>query len=96
MRPRFLADADFNHKIVVGLRRKEPMIDFLGARTGGVIGLSDPEVIANAAKHGRILVSHDRKTMPGHYPDFARHNRVQGSSSSRRISKLAPPSRTCC
>ena len=27
MRPRFQADADFNHKIVVGLRRREPAFD---------------------------------------------------------------------
>jgi hypothetical protein len=30
MRPRFLADADFNRKIVVGLRRREPAVDFMG------------------------------------------------------------------
>ena len=29
MRPRFRADADFNQKIVVGLRRREPSVDFL-------------------------------------------------------------------
>ena len=28
MRPRFQADADFNQKIVLGLRRREPVIDF--------------------------------------------------------------------
>src|SRR5580658_8313813 len=70
MRPRFLADADFNHKIVVGLRRREPSVDFRDARDGGVIGLPDPEVIRVASELGRILVSHDRKTMPGHFARF--------------------------
>ena len=28
MRPRFLADADFNQKMVTGLRRREPTVDF--------------------------------------------------------------------
>jgi hypothetical protein len=70
MRPRFLADADFNHKIVVGLRRREPSLDFAGAHDGGVVGLRDPEVIGLAAASGRILVSHDRKTMPGHFARF--------------------------
>jgi Domain of unknown function (DUF5615) len=70
MRPRFLADADLNHKIVVGLRRREPSIDFVGAREGGVVGLSDPEVIGVAADSGRILVSHDRETMAGHFSRF--------------------------
>ena len=37
MQPRFQADADFNHKIVLGIRRREPAIDFRDAREGGVI-----------------------------------------------------------
>ena len=70
MRPRFQADADFKYKIVVGLRRQEPAVDFLGAHEGGVVGLSDPEVLSIATKSRRILVSHDRKTMPGHFKRF--------------------------
>jgi hypothetical protein len=70
MRPRFLADADFNHKIAVGLRRREPTVDFIDADDGAVIGLPDPDVIGVAAESGRILVSHDRKTMPGHFARF--------------------------
>jgi len=67
MRPRFQADADFNQKIVAGLRRREPAIDFRSARDGGVIGRPDPEVLAQAASDDRVLVSHDRQTMPGHF-----------------------------
>jgi hypothetical protein len=70
MRPRFQADADFNHKVVVGLRRRELSVDFLSAREGGVVGFPDPDVLAIAAGAGRILVSHDRKTMPGHFARF--------------------------
>jgi hypothetical protein len=70
MRPRFLADADFNHKIAVGLRRRESTIDFMDADDGAVIGLPDPDVISVAAESGRILVSHDRKTMPSHFARF--------------------------
>jgi Domain of unknown function (DUF5615) len=77
MRPRFLADADFNHKIAVGLRRREPSVDLLSAHDGGVVGLPDPDVISVAAESGRILVSHDRKTMPGH---FARFRETRSSS----------------
>ena len=36
MRPRFQADADFNNKIVTGLYRREPSVDFLNAQEGGV------------------------------------------------------------
>ena len=77
MRPRFQADADFNHKIAVGLRRRKPTIDFLGAHEGGVIALPDSDVIGAAAESGRVLVSHHRKTMPGH---FARFRETRSSS----------------
>ena len=30
----------------------------------------DPEVLGIAAGYGRILISHDRKTMPGHFTRF--------------------------
>jgi hypothetical protein len=70
MRPRFQADADFNHKIVLGLRRREPSIDFLSAQDGGVVGVTDPDVLRIAAESGRILVSRDRKTMPSHFARF--------------------------
>jgi hypothetical protein len=67
MRPRFQADADFNHKVILGLRRRDPAIDFQDAHAGGVIGLPDTEVLSIAAELGRILVSHDRRTMPAQF-----------------------------
>jgi hypothetical protein len=70
MTPRFQADADFNQRIVLGLRRREPAIDFRDARGGGLIGVADPMVLRIAAESGRILVSHDRKTMPEHLERF--------------------------
>jgi len=76
MRPRFQADADFNHKIIVGLRRREPSVDFLTAQEGDVIGLADPDVLRVASEATRILVSHDRKTMPRHFAKF-----IEGRSS---------------
>jgi hypothetical protein len=70
MTPRFQADADFNQKIVLGLRRREPAVDFRDAHEGGVIGAPDLDVIRIAAESGRVLVSHDRKTMPAHFARF--------------------------
>lgn len=70
MTPRFQADADFNQRIVLGLRRREPAIDFQDARDGHVIGASDPTVLRTAAESGRILISHDRATMPAHFARF--------------------------
>jgi hypothetical protein len=56
MKPRFLADADFNEKIILGLLRREPTIDFQTASQGDVIGRPDPEVLAIAARENRILI----------------------------------------
>jgi len=70
MRPRFQADADFNQKIVLGLRRRERAVDFQDAHAAGVIGLPDPDVLHKAADLGRTLISHDRKTMPTHLTRF--------------------------
>jgi hypothetical protein len=43
MRPRFQADADFNHKVIRGLRRRDRTIDFQDADSGRVMGLPDIE-----------------------------------------------------
>ena len=32
-------------------------------------GLGDPDVLEIAAQHDRILITHDRRTMPGHFRD---------------------------
>jgi predicted nuclease of predicted toxin-antitoxin system len=64
MNIRFQADADLNQNIVTGILRREPAIDFQTASAAGVRGLGDIEVLQLAAKEGRILVSHDPKTMP--------------------------------
>ena len=75
MRPKFIADADLNQDIVRGLRLREPTLDFATALDGGTIGLPDPVVLAVAAESQRILVSHDRRTMPSHFGRFV-ENRV--------------------
>ena len=64
---RFQADADFNHKVILGLRRRNAAIDFQDANAGAVAGVPDIKVLSIAADLGRILVSHDRSTMPAHF-----------------------------
>ena len=70
MNPRFQADADFNEDIVSGVLRRVPEIDFQTANETELENLSDPEVLAIAANEDRILVSHDRRTMPIHFGKF--------------------------
>jgi hypothetical protein len=50
--------------------RREPGIDFRTAWAAGLAGLSDQDVLALAARSGRLLVTHDRKTMPKHFTEF--------------------------
>jgi predicted nuclease of predicted toxin-antitoxin system len=70
MKIRFQADADLNEEIVAGVLRRAPEIDFQTAGEAGLRGVPDPEVLAQAAHEGRLLVTHDRRTMPRHFADF--------------------------
>ena len=69
---RWLADENFNAKIVAGLLRREPSIDFQTARAAGILGFPDRAVLTTAAREGRLLISHDRETMPMHFKPFYR------------------------
>lgn len=70
MKVRYQADADLNEDIVTGVRRRAPEIDFQTAHEAHLEGVEDPDVLAAAAREGRILVTHDRKTMPKHFGSF--------------------------
>ncbi|MGH7963627.1 MAG: DUF5615 family PIN-like protein [Candidatus Binatia bacterium] len=70
MRVRFQADADFNQNIVRAVRRRQPAADFQTAHEAGLHGLDDETVLDLAAREGRLLVSHDRRTMPLHFATF--------------------------
>jgi hypothetical protein len=71
---RFQADADFDRRIVQATLRREPRIDLqlaTAARDGaGLRGVPDNQVLTVAACEGRILLSHDHRTMPRHFADF--------------------------
>ena len=70
MKPRLLADADLHPGIVRGISARNPEVDFKISQ--GVLpeGARDPEVLAFAAEHGRVLVSHDVNSMPLHFREF--------------------------
>jgi Domain of unknown function (DUF5615) len=70
MRIRFQADADLNHIIVAAVLRRLPEADFRSAASAELAGLSDLEVLAIAAREGRVLVTHDKQTMPRHFGEF--------------------------
>ena len=70
MKVRFQADANLNEDIVAGTARREAGVDFQTADEANLRGLPDPQVLALAAQENRILVTHDRRTMPHHFGDF--------------------------
>ncbi len=67
---RFQADADLKQAIVTGTLRRQPKIDFQSANAAELEGKKDSEVLAIAAQDGRVLVTHDRKTMPAEFGKF--------------------------
>ena len=75
----FQADADLNEDIVLGLTRLEPQIDFQTASEAGLRGLPDLEVLSYAAQDGRILVSHDRRTLPKHFGALVQNTTSAGA-----------------
>ena len=70
MKVRFQADADLDGRVLRGLRRAAPGIDIRTTADAGLAGRQDPEVLRIAAADGRILISQDRRTMPGHFRRF--------------------------
>lgn len=64
---RLLADENFNGDIVRGLLLREAKVDVVQLPDIGLLGEDDPEILAWAAANNRILLTHDRATMP----DFA-------------------------
>jgi hypothetical protein len=67
---RFLADANFNQKIVAGLLLREPQIDFELPQNVIPEKMEVPQVLELGAARGRIVVTHDVRTMPDHFSDF--------------------------
>src|SRR5947207_14507332 len=61
---RLLLDENLNHRILRGLKLRLPDLDYVLAQDAGLKGLPYTEVLAWAAEHQLILVTHDLKTMP--------------------------------
>lgn len=60
---RFLADENFNNRILKGILKQNPDVDIVRAQDTEVYQTDDPTVLEWAANHGRIVLTHDAKTM---------------------------------
>ncbi|MDQ2921247.1 MAG: DUF5615 family PIN-like protein [Acidobacteriota bacterium] len=63
---RLLIDQDLDHVILRGLLLRVPNLDFITAHQAGLNEASDSELLAWAAEQKRVVVTHDRRTMPYH------------------------------
>ena len=64
---RILLDQDFDHDIVRGLLQRLPDLDFIAALQLGLSRADDRRLLLRVAVERRILLTHDVRTMPGHY-----------------------------
>ncbi len=61
---RLLADENFNGDIVRGLILRQRDLDIVRVQDVGLAGADDPTVLAWAAENNRIILTHDRATIP--------------------------------
>ncbi|MBW4667913.1 MAG: DUF5615 family PIN-like protein [Cyanomargarita calcarea GSE-NOS-MK-12-04C] len=71
---RLFSDENLNGDIVRGLFLRQPELSLLRIQDVGLRGADDPAILAWAASNERILLTHDRATMP----DFAYERLVRG------------------
>jgi predicted nuclease of predicted toxin-antitoxin system len=62
-----LSDENFNADVARGVLLRRPGLDLLSVQDVGLGQAEDPAILEWAAAHHRILLTHDRATMP----DFA-------------------------
>ncbi|MEA5447846.1 DUF5615 family PIN-like protein [Leptolyngbya sp. CCNP1308] len=62
-----LSDENFNGDVVRGLFLRSPSLDLIRVQDVGLRKVDDVEILAWAVTNNRILLTHDRATMP----DFA-------------------------
>ena len=69
-----LADENFSGDVVRGLLRLRPDLELVRVQDVGLLSADDPSILAWAAEHDRIVLSHDRSTLP----DFAFDRMIAG------------------
>src|SRR5438045_2396805 len=62
---RFLADENFDWRVVNAMRRRNPEIDVLRVVDVGLSGVNDPVILEWAAEHHCLILTHDVSTMVG-------------------------------
>lgn len=61
----FVADENLDNDIILGLRRRLETVDIVRVQDVGLRTADDTAVLQWAAERGRVLVTHDVRTIPG-------------------------------
>lgn len=61
---KFVADENFDNRILRGLLRRKPDLDIVRVQDLEIAGAGDDLVLAWAAQAARILLTHDQRTVP--------------------------------
>lgn len=71
--PRFLIDENLSPDIAVGIRQRNPSVDIvhIGGPGAPAKHALDPDILAFCEREHRVLVTNNRKSMPGHLAAFA-------------------------
>jgi len=76
---RLLIDQDLDHVILRALLLRVQNLDVLTAHQAGLSNASDPDLLAWAAEQERVVITHDRRTMPYHATSrIARAEKIAG------------------
>ena len=61
--PHFIADEGFKRDIVRGIISRDPAVAIVRVQDVGLSGATDPAILEWAAQEGRVVLTHDRRTM---------------------------------
>jgi len=78
---KFLADENFEGAIFRGLLRRNAEFNIERVQDVGLMSASDSDILEWAYRHGRIVLTHDQKTMPG----FAYQRMAEGKAIAGMI-----------
>jgi hypothetical protein len=67
-KPRLLFDECTDPDVIAALRQMEPSIDIIRVGDPGApaLGTQDPDLLLAGEALGRVVVTNDKRTMPGH------------------------------
>ena len=68
----FATDENFDGRILKGLRERLPEADIIRIQDTEMYQASDPELLQWLAEEGRVLLTHDVRTMPRYVYDRVR------------------------